>query len=1111
MNQFLWKALGGTLVLLLLAIPAFGQISTAQLSGKVTDTSNAVLPGVTITVTQADTGAVRTAVTDADGSYLVSNLSPGPYRLEVALQGFRTYVQTGIVLQVAATPTINVSLALGDVQETITVQAEAPLVDVKSAGVSEVVESARIVELPLQGRDVTALLVLAGASVNTGSPNSRSFAGGVNVAVAGGLPFGVAYLLDGAMHNDSQNNANLPLPFPDALQEFRVATTGLTAQNGMHSGASVNAITKSGTNRFSGNLFEFNRDHRFNAIDPFAKVVNGKKVDDGLSRNQWGGTAGGPIVRDKLFFFGGYQGTNQHQVPASNIAFVPTEAMLRGDFTTFASAKCNGGTPITLRAPYVNNRVDPALFSPAALKLASYLPKADDQDCGQVTYGQPADRKQGQGIGRVDYQLSQTHALFGRYMATFDTSPAPYAQTNNLLTLSGAGSIDNLAQSATGGMTTVLGANFVNAMRVSFNRTSIHRSQPAFFDPVDLGVKNFYSYRDNETVMAVTGGFNVSAATSTTGVFWTNAYQASDDVTLIKGRHQFGFGGSYAYWKSSQTSHARSGGSWMFNGTITGRGLSDLMVGAVGSLEHGVPNLLIMDMPYFGIYGQDAWRLGDRVTFNYGLRWEPYLGQQMLYGGATIFDHDNFVNNVKSKVFVNAPAGLRYPGDAGFPSGKSGYNVKWLDVSPRLGLAWDVTGDGRLAFRTSYGLTYDFPSGDYMNINASAPPWGNRSLITNTTFDDPYSVVGGNPHPIATNTNTVYPAFGAFGVMNPDINPPRVQSWNVTLEKQLGTNYSATINYLGRYSNHLWAEEAINPGVFMGLAPCTINGVNYPVCSTLANLNQRRVLSLENPAQAVGLGFVDEHNDVGWQKYNGLRFTGTRRSSVLSLSGNYTYSMCTGTATPGSFPQIASGYTNPANPDMDKGHCDQDRTNLANVTAGYQTPNFGNRVAHMLASNWRVSGIYTHRSGQWINITTGADNALNGQLQQRPNQVSDKVYGPSGSASPSKSSATLNNYLNREAFAAPAPGTFGNLEYRAIEGPAYWTIDAAFSRLLSLGGTRNIELRLEAFNLTNHFNWGNPTTTPTSGVATLTSSQFGRITTNAGAQRIMQFGIKYGF
>src|SRR6185503_6336390 len=277
---------------LCLTASAFAQISTAQLAGIVSDTSGAALPGATVTVTQADTGATRSVVTDGEGAYLVSNLSPGPYRLEVSLQGFRTYVQTGIVLQVAATPTINVELAIGSLEETVTVEAAAPLVDVRSAGVSEVVESERIVELPLQGRDVTALLVLAGASVNTGSPNSRSFGGAVNVSVAGGLPFGVAYLLDGAMHNDAQNNANLPLPFPDALQEFRVATTGLTAQNGMHSGASVNAVTKSGTNRFSGNLFEFNRDHRFNAIDPFAKVVNGKKVDDGLSRNQWRGTAG---------------------------------------------------------------------------------------------------------------------------------------------------------------------------------------------------------------------------------------------------------------------------------------------------------------------------------------------------------------------------------------------------------------------------------------------------------------------------------------------------------------------------------------------------------------------------------------------------------------------------------------------------------------------------------------------------------------------------------------------------------------------------------------------------------------------------------------------------
>jgi len=467
----------------------------------------------------------------------------------------------------------------------------------------------------------------------------------------------------------------------------------------------------------------------------------------------------------------------------------------------------------------------------------------------------------------------------------------------------------------------------------------------------------------------------------------------------------------------------------------------------------------------------------------------------MLYGGANNFNHDNFVNNVRSKVFVNAPTGLLYPGDSGFPSGKSGYNRRWFDLSPRAGLAWDVTGNGRLAFRTSYGLTYDFPSGDYMNINASAPPWGNRSLITTTIFDDPYSVVGGNPHPIATNANTVFPAFGAFGVMDPNIEPPRVQSWNVTIEKQFGTNWSATANYLGRYSDHLWAETPLNPGVFMGLGACAINGVSYPVCSTNANLNQRRRFSLQNPKEASLLGFVDMHNSIGWQTYRGMRVTLTRRSATgVSLSGNYTLSHCIGTATPGAFAQIASGYTNPDNADMDKGHCDQDRTHLANATAGYLTPQLNNRVLAAIASNWRVSGILGIRSGAWLNITTGVDNALNGQLQQRPNQVSDDVHG----------AKTLNSYLNRAAFASPAPGTFGDLQYRAVEGPRYWAIDMALSKIISLGTTQSLEARLEAFNLTNRFNWGLPATN-------LSQSQFGRITTNGGTPRILQFGIKYGF
>jgi len=198
--------------------------ATAQLNGRVTDESGAVLPGVTVTATQTDTTFSRAVVTDASGNYVMTNLPTGPYRLEVALQGFRTYVQTGIVLQVGASPTINATLGVGNLEQTVSVEAAAPLVDVRSAGISEVVDRQRIVELPLQGRQVTDLIVLAGAAVETGRPNNRSFQGGVNISVAGGLQFGVAYSLDGAVHNDPQNSGGLPLPFPDALQEFRVAT-----------------------------------------------------------------------------------------------------------------------------------------------------------------------------------------------------------------------------------------------------------------------------------------------------------------------------------------------------------------------------------------------------------------------------------------------------------------------------------------------------------------------------------------------------------------------------------------------------------------------------------------------------------------------------------------------------------------------------------------------------------------------------------------------------------------------------------------------------------------------------------------------------------------------
>jgi hypothetical protein len=1091
----LTRGLGLALCLLLCASTVWAQ-ATAALNGRVTDTSGAVLPGVTVTATQTDTGFSRTVTTDGDGTYVMPNLPTGPYRLEASLQGFRTYAQTGIVLQVGATPTLNVQLALGDLAETVTVEGAAPLVDVRSAGISEVVEQERIVELPLQGRQVTDLIVLAGAAVETGRPNNRSFQGGVNISVAGGLSFGVAYTLDGAVHNDPQNAGGLPLPFPDALQEFRVATSGLSAQSGMHSGASVNAVTKSGTNKYSGNVFEFVRDRHFNATSPFASIgPDGKRRDDGLKRNQFGGTLGGPIMRDKLFFFAGYQGTRTRVTPADQIAYVPTPAMLAGDFTAVASAAC-AGRQINLGAGFVNNRIDPARFSPAALNLAKKLPSSTDP-CGATSYALPDDRDEGQYVARIDYQRGANHTIFGRYMATRDQKPSAFGTTGNVLTTINP-HIDNLAQSFTVGDTRVMGANMVNNVRFAFNRTAVNRDNDPYFDPTDLGIKAA-SYVPHQMIVVVTNAFSIAAATATRGVAQNNSFQINDDFSLVKGKHQLGFGGNVAYFKVDQKTWARGGGQWNFTGQASGLALADFLLGRVNTLDQSGLAGVAFYQWYQGLYAQDTWRASDRWTVNLGLRWEPFFSQNLTRGANSIFIRNNFTKNVKSTVYKNAPAGLIYPGDTGFPDGTSGLNRKWWNFSPRVGVAWDVSGDGRTAVRSSYALMYDFPTGEFFSNLAAAPPFGNRTLVSDPAglFDDPYrDFPGGNPHPIVPGPNTAFPAAGTFASMDPDINAPRIQSWNVSFERQFGSSWGASVAYLGSHSDRLWGLVEMNPGVFLGLGPCTLSGVNYPVCTTNANLNQRRVLSLsgENNAAATLIGNLDSHAAVGVQDYRGLKFSGQRRSATgITLNGNYTWSRCFGLEMPTNA-QFGIGFVNPADPNYDRGHCDQDRTHLANATVGYLTPTVGNPALRAIVSNWRVSGIVNARSGSWMTILSGRDNAFNGMANQRVNQVSDNVYG----------AKTLNSYLNPAAFAQPAAGTFGTIPRNSIKGPGFHKVDLALSRLLPMGATRNLEFRVEVFNLFNTFNWGLPNSNFGSGT-------FGRITTQAGDPRIMQFGIKYGF
>jgi hypothetical protein len=1098
--------------------------ATAQLSGTVKDDSGGVLPGADVTITQTDTGLKRNVVTDANGAFSFPNIPIGPYRLDVMLQGFRSFAQTGIVLQVNDSPVIAIALQLGQVAETITVQGNTTMIETRNMGVGQILDNRKILDLPLNGRNPAALIETLPAAVPTPLLNStsRSMQGGLAYSVAGGLTFGVTYTLDGAIHNNPYDNLSLPLPFPDALQEARLETSAMTAQNGMHSSASLTAVTKSGTNKFHGDGFEFFRHHDFNATDPFAaKNPDGSRKDDGLKRHQYGATVGGPIKTDKLFFFAGYQGTNTKINPTDNRAFLPTAAMLAGDFTAYASPACNAGRAITLSPTFgfSGNRIDPALFSKAALNIAARLPQASDP-CGLVQYGLPSETDERQFVGKLDHQWSSKHSLFGRYIATNVVSPPPFsldaAQENLLVTRQGGR--DNLAQTFTAGENWVISPTTLNAVRFSFNRTSIHRTSTDFFSAPEVGI-NIYSYRPHYMLLTVgtaaganVNGFQLGGGTESESTFDTNFWQVGDDVTLVRGGHQFGIGANVAGWTSLSLANVRSPGQLAVTGAVTLLPLTDFLLGRLGlnGLVQAAPNTLDMQQRYVGVYAQDTWRVGPRVTLNYGLRWEPFLPQQLVNGAVYQFDMTRFQQNIHSTVFPKGPAGLYFPGDPGFPS-QAGMLTQWSNLGPRVGISWDPAGDGRTSVRASYGKSFEFVNAQFHLNTSIAPPWGSEVRLNNTSLDDPF-LGSGQPNifPVTVDKNAPFSFNGPFLSLSNDMKSTNVHLWNVTVERQIGAAWFASAGYVGSRTNNIWESTPLNNAL-----PITINGV----APSVANTNARRPATLADPVNGQYYGPLDLYVTDGRQHYNGLLLS-FRRSSArgVGFTTNYTLSHCYGS--PDGFggvtTNVSTGYNKPADPHFDDGNCTNDRLHNFTTTATVESPPFDNPSMRAAFSGWRLVGSFRALTGPWLSVSPGAgnDRALNGQAgagTQRANQVLDNPYGddsiqPGGGR----------QYLNPDAFKQPDLGTQGTSARNSIRGPGFKNLDLAVSRVFRLSGQQNVEVRAEAFNVFNWLNWGSPN-------VNLNSPTFGQITSNVGAglvaatgstpgvQRIIQFAVKYLF
>jgi hypothetical protein len=1065
----------------ILCIPISAQTgAVSQISGAVHDSTGAAVPGAKLTLVNTDTSASRATESNADGSYSIPNLPPGPYKLQATKEGFSTFNQTGIVLQVNTSPAIDVTLQVGAVSESVSVEANAAMVETHSNAVGQVIDQQRVVDLPLNGRNPAQLITLSGAAVpgtTGGLATNLNYPTAIAVAVAGSQPNATNYFLDGATHLDPRTNVGLPLPFPDALQEFKVETSTLPANYGNHPGGAVNVVTKSGTNSFHGDMFEFVRNYHFNARNFFLADR------DRLKRNQFGGVLGGPVKKDKLFFFTGFQGTTERSTALTpTTAFVPTADVLNGDFRTILGPACR--TPVTLTAASgaVGNVIPKDLLNPVALKIAALLPVTADP-CGKIVYGVPSAYNEYQGTARVDWQRTQSDSIFVRYFITDYNLQANY-QKGNLLSAAAPGLLDRV-QTLTAGDTYVVSASMVNSFRASFSRSAIQRvGADGVPNVAQLGSAVYAPIQNYMGQFSVNGYFNMN---SIPGWVYTNIFTLTDDFSMTRGSHQITIGANWVHTQENATGVFQQNPRLTFTGQVaagtpsTGNALADFLTGYVGTLLQGNGQVGRDAANTPSIYAQDNWKVTSRLQINAGIRWDPFIPQHMLYNYASVFDAAKFYSGAVSTVYKNAPPGVTFPGDPGFP-GKSDSFPRYLDFAPRFGFVYDPRGKGAETIRGGYGMFYD---SSYLWNTAHVPlnpPWGETISVNNVNLSTPWSnYPGGNPFPSGNPTaNFAFPVSGVYVFVPEHVHAAYVQQWNLSFQKQFSTDWLMSVTYLGNKTTHQWLGQELNPAV-------------YGPGATTSNTEARRVFIRANPATGKYYGSTIMVDDNGNASYNGLLASLNHRfSHRFSVLANYTWSHCFNQGDNGQ--DIVNYYQNPNDRRSEWASCAADRRQIFNLSGVTETPLFHEKWLRSVASGWQFSPIFSAITGAPLTVVDGTDVSLTGLGLDRPNVVGNATLA----------NQTLGQWFNTAAFQRQAAGTFGNAGRNLVRGPGAWNVDMAISRGFAVTEKIKLNVRGEIFNTFNHARFNNP------GVNLNSGNTFGVIT-GALDPRIMQVAGKLTF
>ena len=1046
----------------------FGQ-RTTQLSGRIADPTGAVVPGATVVVIHDDTKIQRDTTSNELGYYTVPLLQPGRYRVTVRKEGFRPVTRSGITLEVDQAARVDFLLEVGTVTETVEVTANVSTVDTHSVTLKEVIDQRRIRELPLNGRDPTQLILLLPGVYGTTADASGLRQGGSGRGVVqpgissnGARGNMVNYGLDGAFHNDTYTNVALAFPNPDALQEFSVQTNNFSAEHGRSAGAVVSGVTRSGGNQYHGSLFEFHRNEAVNARNFFATA------GDGLKRNQFGGTFGGPVRRDKTFFFFSYQETRQVQRPADRSTTVLTEPQRRGDFSARR-------TPITdplSRQPFPGNLLPISRLNVVTRNvLDKLIPLPTEPDTGLLRYTVPNSNTLRQMVLRLDHNFGPKDTLTGRYLYNYFYQP-PYD-----VPLVFATQLDRKTPNHNLSLTHThtFRPNLLNQLQFSLNRRT-DQGQPVWKTSfVDLGMRNVVTDRPNPNFnLNVTGAFAASVTEKITTT--PNAYTVSDLARWTAGRHEASFGFEYRKQNLNKNYRWLLDPAMRFEGDFSGFGVSDFFLGLPSFLDQmAFGEVGEQEFPVYSAFAQDNIKVTPKFTVNLGVRYEPLIPYTDKGNRVSVFRP-----GAQSQVFTRAPKGLLFVGDPGVSN--SGTQSDLSNFAPRVGFAWAAL--PRTSIRSAYGIFYDSsPMSAITNVFQGVAPFGTRLQLRPPPgpFDDPY--LGNNPFPLPfpPPRDVSFPDNLVAATFPEKFRAGYLQSWHLTIERELFTDWVVRAAYAGSKGTALLQGWDLNAAPYV------------PGRSTRANVAQRRPYG---PA----FGTIRVVDSTANSSYNSLQLSLDKRfSRGFTILANYTWAKSIDYGSGGGTQWCC--YSNPFYFKHQRGLSDFHHEHRFVTSWLWELPRLTAQpaAARFVLGAWSLSGALTLESGAPFSIVAGQDNSLSGVGSDRADLVGD----PSRQARQEPNRDPVREWFNTRAFAPNREGTFGTAGRNIVFGPGLANVDVAVAKYFPVTEALRVQFRSEFFNLFNRANFGLPSNS-------LTSGTYGRITA-ALDPRILQFGLKLQF